>query len=258
MKELDKKKIVILATEGLTTNLLYNELLKYYDVQKVILENKISKKVFLKNRVKCIGFFKVVGQIMFMMFVVPILTWRSKGRVNAILAENKVNSEQIPHSLIKKIESVNNKEIVDLIRTVNPELIFVNGTRIISRATIESINIKMVNIHVGITPKYRGVHGGYWAVYNNDLANFGTTLHYIDSGIDTGKVIAQKITEITEKDNFISYPIIQYVNGLDLIKENVERLNNVIEFTPKVMESKLYYHPTFRQYLLGRLFRGVK
>jgi methionyl-tRNA formyltransferase len=40
-----------------------------------------------------------------------------------------------------------------------------------------SINSKFVNIHVGITPKYRGVHGTYWALVNNDVENSGVTVH---------------------------------------------------------------------------------
>ena len=44
----------------------------------------------------------------------------------------------------------------------------VNGTRILSRRMLESIDAVFLNMHVGITPKYRGVHGGYWALANGD------------------------------------------------------------------------------------------
>jgi folate-dependent phosphoribosylglycinamide formyltransferase PurN len=56
-----------------------------------------------------------------------------------------------------------------------------------------SINSKFVNIHVGITPKYRGVHGTYWALVNNDVENSGVTVHFVDEGIDTGNIINQAI-----------------------------------------------------------------
>ena len=41
-------------------------------------------------------------------------------------------------------------------------------------------------MHAGITPQYRGVHGGYWAVVNNDPEHCGVTIHFVDKGIDTG------------------------------------------------------------------------
>jgi folate-dependent phosphoribosylglycinamide formyltransferase PurN len=72
------------------------------------------------------------------------------------------------------------------LKAINPDLVIVNGTRIISKKVLSSINSKFVNIHVGITPKYRGVHGTYWALVNNDVENSGVTVHFVDEGIDTG------------------------------------------------------------------------
>jgi len=257
---LNKKNIVILATEGITTNMLFHKLEKYFNIKTVIIENKISKKIILKNRIKKLGLFKVIGQLMFLILVAPFLSLLSKRRVKEILTENNVNSKQIPKSLINKVESVNDTEIVDLIKAANPDLIFVNGTRIISKSIIESVNVKMINIHVGITPKYRGVHGGYWAVYNNNLKMFGTTLHYIDSGVDTGTIIDQTVIEITKKDNYATYPILQYCLGLALLDKNIELINNDISKTKKALttESHLYYHPTFWQYLFKRLTKNIK
>ena len=33
---------------------------------------------------------------------------------------------------------------------------------------LQSVEAIFVNTHVGITPKYRGVHGGYWSLVKND------------------------------------------------------------------------------------------
>jgi folate-dependent phosphoribosylglycinamide formyltransferase PurN len=66
------------------------------------------------------------------------------------------------------------------LKAINPDLVIVNGTRIISKKVLSSINSKFVNIHVGITPKYRGVHGTYWALVNNDVENSGVTVHFVD------------------------------------------------------------------------------
>src|SRR5438093_9923670 len=46
--------------------------------------------------------------------------------------------------------------------------VVVNGTRIISEAVLTASDAVFINMHAGITPKYRGVHGGYWALYNGD------------------------------------------------------------------------------------------
>ncbi|MEO6540561.1 MAG: formyltransferase family protein, partial [Ferruginibacter sp.] len=111
-------------------------------------------------------------------------------------------------------------------------------------------NAVFINMHVGITPWYRGSHGGYWALYNNDAANFGTTIHIVDAGIDTGSVLKQAFTLPDKKDNFATYPVLQAAIGIETLKE----------FLPEVMtgnyakknhteKGKMYYQPTIWQYL---------
>jgi len=117
----------------------------------------------------------------------------------------------------------------------------------------------MVNIHVGITPKYRGVHGGYWALANKDKEHCGVTAHLIDAGIDTGGVISQRTIDITNQDNFCTYPILQLQAGLLCIEDAMQQVKNAdIKIIKNNLESKLYYHPTITTYIYNRLFFGVK
>jgi len=257
---LNKKNVIILATQGQTTNLLYNQLAQHFNVQKVILEKKISKKTILKNRIKKLGLFKVIGQVLFMVTIPKILNRTSKHRIKQIIQEADQNDSPIPDEIIINVNSINDNSIAQLINQLSPNLIFVNGTRIISKTIIESTNNKMINIHVGITPKYRGVHGGYWALYNNDYQNFGTTVHYIDSGVDTGNIIAQRTTTISKQDNFATYPILQYCLGLKILSTEIikSNLNNIELLNSKVSKSKLHYHPTFNQYMYKRIMSNVK
>ena len=52
---------------------------------------------------------------------------------------------------------------------LTPDYVIVNGTSLLSRESIDTINRRVINIHVGITPEYRGAHGGFWALYNGEL-----------------------------------------------------------------------------------------
>ena len=250
-----KKKVIILATAGLTTNLLHEVLSKHYEVSQVFIEQKISKKIIIKNRIKKLGFLKVFGQLVFMISVPKILSRFSKKRINQILNANNLTGLPIPKRKIKHITSINNKDTIGLINTINPDLIFVNGTRIISKQIIKGIKSKLINIHVGITPKYRGVHGGFWALYNKQPHLFGTTLHYIDSGVDTGLVIGQKTCVVTKNDNFSTYPILQFCLGLELIENNLNSLHHAEPKVALVSESSLYYHPTVWEYLYCRMLK---
>ena len=250
---MQKAKVLILATQGVTTNLLYNSLAEKAIISTVILENAESKKAIIKRRIKKLGVIKTVGQISFMLFVLPFIKTK-KERVKAIINTNNITDTEIPNSIIKRINSVHDLSLIDIINTEKPTLIFVNGTRILKQKLLQEINCPIVNIHVGITPKYRGVHGGYWALYNNEPNLFGVTLHYIDKGIDTGQIIAQQIIKVEKEDNFKTYPVLQYCAGINLIQENFEAILNGETPTPPPLtnESNLYYHPTIWNYIFGK------
>jgi folate-dependent phosphoribosylglycinamide formyltransferase PurN len=253
------KKIIILGGRGESTNIIYNALQKKYNIITVILEDRESTKIFLKRRIKKLGIITVLGQILFQLLFVKALNFFSKKQIQQIKKENNLDSSDIPILKIRGVNSVNNPKTVELIKEFNPDLIIVNGTRIISKKILNQTNCKLINTHVGITPAYRGVHGAYWALVNNDAAKAGVTVHYVDSGIDTGAVIAQSVITIVKNDNFVTYPFKQLAHGIILLEETIEKY-----FAQKIItksefgESNLYYHPTFWQYLYYRIFKGVK
>ena len=100
-------------------------------------------------------------------------------------------------------------------------VVVVNGTRIIARRVLEASDAVFINTHCGITPEYRGVHGGYWALYRSDPENCGVTVHLVDPGIDTGGILAQQRIEPGPHDNFVTYPYLQLAAGLPLLVEAV-------------------------------------
>ena len=138
-------------------------------------------------------------------------------------------------------------------------MVVVNGTRIIKKEIIETIDAPFINTHVGITPKYRGVHGGYWALTENDIEHCGVTVHLIDTGIDTGGILYQDVIEITDKDTFNTYPYLQTVAAIPLMKKAINDIANKTYKTRKTdLTSRLWSHPTIMEYLKYRMLHSVK
>lgn len=188
------------------------------------------------------------------------MTPQSTNRINEIKEIYNLNDTNIPKYKVKYTSSVNSLQIKQALQELKPDLVIVNGTPIIKESILTATQAHFLNIHVGITPKYRGVHGGYWAYYNNDGDLAGVTIHLIDTGIDTGEVLEQKLILKDKKDNFITYPVLQ-------IGEALKNYNNIIrsllnnEFkikSPMTNESNLWYHPTLLEYLFGRIKRNIK
>lgn len=253
-------KIVMLAGRGKSTNYIYNGIKDSVDIEKVLVTDSLSKKKMIKGRIKRLGYFKVINQLLFQLIIVKILSFITKSRYESLKNKLNLSSEIIPKDNIIYTGKVNSKKTIEILQKINPDIVIVNGTSIISSKVLNSIKAIFINTHVGIIPQYRGVHGGYWALYNNDAENFGVTIHLVDKGIDTGGTLYQQTTIPEKKDNFITYPLYQYALALPLLKKAVSDIkrNEICPINRDGYVSKLYYHPTFTQYLYGLIFKSVK
>jgi len=253
------KKVVLLAGEWDSTPIVYHYLQDFVTVPLVIIEDPVPRKKFLMNRVKKLGYVTVAGQVLFQLFVGKILRKRASTRIRQILTINGLKSKPIPEDLVHKVSSVNDAKTLAILQECSPDLVIVHGTRIISKKLLQQINCPFINIHAGITPRYRGSHGAYWALANNDKENCGVTVHLVDAGIDTGNILAQECIEITDKDNFSTYPYLQLAKGLELLKKVMGDL-----FAGKLTEkrndlnSSLWYHPTIWYYLKKRISGKIR
>jgi folate-dependent phosphoribosylglycinamide formyltransferase PurN len=154
---------------------------------------------------------------------------------------------------------VNGAESIARILATAPRVVVINGTRILKKATLEALKVPVLNTHVGITPRYRGVHGAYWALVNRDRAHCGVTVHFVAPGIDTGGVIHQRTIDVTERDNFTTYPVLQMAVGSTILVRAVQEvLDGTVRTIAGTPDDKRWYHPTILEYLTHRIAKGVK
>ena len=255
-----KVKVVLLAGKGRSTNIIYHALHASYSIEKVIVEESESSSKMINRRVRRLGIVTVGGQVLFQVICVPILKLLSKKRKEEILSEENLDDSEIPIDKIAHVPSVNSKACRKLLKEIDPNIIVVNGTRIISSKVLRCTSAIFINTHAGITPKYRGVHGGYWALAQDDRANCGVTVHLVDEGIDTGSILYQGVIEPTHKDNFTTYPLLQIAKGIPFLKMVIEEISQGKLNTkdPMVTESHLWYHPTIWYYLYKWVIKGVR
>lgn len=256
---MENKKLVILAQRGVSTNITYNALKDSFNVSQVIIESPVNILAFLKSRIKKLGLVTVFGQILFQLLIIPILNSVSRKRKKEIKKNNNLIDKEIPEEKIIRVESVNSPECIKKLQEISPDLVVINGTRIINDKVLRSTPCKFINMHAGITPKYRGVHGAYWAAVQKDLANCGVTIHFVDSGIDTGEILQQEMVHVEKKDNFTTYPLLQIAIGIKLLKQSVtEVLSNNYTLKKNNLESHIWSHPTFFQYINNLISKKVK
>ena len=256
---MEKHKIVLIGGKGKSTNAVFHYLDSNFGLYKTIIEKNENRIIFLRRRVKKLGIKAVIGQLLFQSLVTPILIISSRQRRQKIIDSYNLRFDKIPENKFLNVKSINSISTIAMLKELKPDLIIVNGTRIISNKVINSVDCRLINIHAGITPKYRGVHGAYWAMVNKDYNNIGVTVHYIDTGIDTGQIICQAKIQPKINDNFCTYPLLQLSEGLIILKiAIVNYFNNNIITQPLFTESFIWSHPTIWEYLYNRLINHVK
>lgn len=256
---MEKKKIVMLTGPDVSSLYFYNSLKKDFDIEAVILEDTVPRKDFLQKRIKRLGMWTVLGQVLFQVVVVKWLRKTSASRMVEICHEGGLSDQPVEAGKWIKVPSINSDACLEILQKMAPDIVVVNGTRIISKKILNGISATFINTHSGITPRYRGVHGGYWALVRGDSENCGVTVHLVDPGIDTGGILYQGNISPTPRDNFVTYTHLQNVEGIRLMKQAIrDALDGNVQVVRNGLDSHLWYHPTIWQYLYFRIFKGVK
>jgi folate-dependent phosphoribosylglycinamide formyltransferase PurN len=252
-------RIIILSGQGESTKSMINGIKDSFLIEKIIIEEAVSKRKLLLSRIKVLGLAKVIGQTLFMLYNNIWLKGKSQVRINEIKKHANLSNAKLDENIISNVSSINSEETKEILQKYNPDAVVVNGTCIIKKDIIESIEAEFINTHVGITPKYRGVHGGYWALTQGDVENCGVTVHLIDTGIDTGDILYQDIIYPTKEDTFNTYPYMQMVAAIPLMKKAIISVADKTYKVKKVnLSSKLWSHPTIIEYLKYWLLYGVR
>lgn len=252
--------IIVLARDAPSSRAVVNALARAFPDVSVIYERPVRTRTMIGRRVRTLGPVTVIGQILFLTVVVPFLRRRGAGRVAEICRAGglDVGAVDVP---VERVDSANDPIVGGMLRTRQPAVLVVNGTRILTGGTLGAVDAPIVNMHAGITPLYRGSHGGYWALADGRPDLVGTTIHLVDAGIDTGPIVEQAFFTVHPADSFATYPYLHLSAGIPAL---IRAVRAAIEGElvphpgPPSLPTRLRTHPTIWGYLGMRLTRGVR
>ena len=130
------------------------------------------------------------------------------------------------------------------------DVIIVFGTSPIKNNLLALYDKRLVNLHGGDPELYRGLDSHLWAIYHKDYSSIVSTLHHIDSNIDTGPIIS--------KSN------INIFNNMELYQLRLENTIACINMTISALLSyqRFGFFISAKQKTLGRYYsfipRGLK
>lgn len=235
--------LVILTERGEVNYLLINRLAAEFPIAAVAFEtdHQGKRQAMLRHRRKKLGHAKVLGQLAYL--AAERLLRPTSAKAAALLAQQDVSPPD-GRFVVVEAPRVNDEAVKDLLRQAQPPVVVVSGTGIIRQPVLDLAPV-FLNIHCGITPRYRGVHGGYWAVWEGRPEDAGVTIHAIDTGVDTGDIAYQGRIQVEPDDDARSLVVKQYQVGAELMATAVaDALAGRLRLRPGEGESKQWYHPT--------------
>lgn len=129
-----------------------------------------------------------------------------------------------------------NKEIVDILKDINPDVICVVAYgKIIPKEILEIPKYGCVNVHPSLLPQYRGSAPIQWAILNGDKET-GVTTMYLDEGMDSGDIILQTKTPIDKDETSGELWDRLSKIGAELLVETLEKIEN--KTAPRIKQPK--------------------
>ncbi|MDZ4742044.1 MAG: phosphoribosylglycinamide formyltransferase [Verrucomicrobiota bacterium] len=112
-----------------------------------------------------------------------------------ILSKARNHNYPIEHILAKESD-----KLLERLLQIAPDYIILAGyMRILSPLIVDSFPEKIINIHPSLLPKYPGIHAPQQAIEAGEIES-GCTVHFVDTGVDTGQIIAQARVPILPED----------------------------------------------------------
>ena len=99
------------------------------------------------------------------------------------------------------VEWINDPAVSALLESVRPDLTVIICTSILKARVLEAAGPMIVNVHGGYLPYYRGNHCIFFALYRGELDRIGSTIHFVNAGIDTGDIIEVVVPPVGPRDN---------------------------------------------------------
>jgi len=106
----------------------------------------------------------------------------------------------VPSTPRGRLDAETEEKYVGVLRQENVDLVVLAGfMRIVGPVFLAAFPRRIINIHPSLLPKHRGADAAAQALAAGDKVT-GCTVHYVDAGVDTGEIIAQREVPVRPGD----------------------------------------------------------
>lgn len=167
-------------------------------------------------------------------------------------------SKDLSKSKVIKKGEINNTDIVNQILNLNPDLLVCYGSSLIKSKLLSVFKGRFLNVHLGLSPYYRGAGTNVWPLINFEPELVGATFMHIDSGIDTGKVFHQIRADFMLGDSPHSIGNRLIKKMTDTYCEIIDKFNFLHNEKQINYSGKLYYIKDFDYKACKKLYDNLQ
>ena len=163
------------------------------------------------------------------------LAYRSLNIINNNMKEGKVS--------IIDTSKTSKEDAMEILcnQICNTLVLSIMNPYIIPEDVIDHANLTIVNVHHALLPGHRGRNAQSWALYYNE-AETGITWHFVDKGIDTGKIIKCYPIKINATDTSISLLKKQNDLILESLDQSIEGFLRGNYFSEQPKQRNSFFH----------------
>jgi folate-dependent phosphoribosylglycinamide formyltransferase PurN len=116
--------------------------------------------------------------------------------------KSRVVQDMLPPMQV--IDDINDGYLVEKLARDKIDLILLFGTQILGPHWLQAFPGRIVNLHLGLSPFYRGAATLFWPFVNRELACVGATIHLAVERVDAGAILRRVRAEPVIGDSYYS------------------------------------------------------
>ena len=226
----------------LRNKFILSKILKKFKVDGIIYQKRIKKKILFKSKVT-----KIEKKLFLKHFRDRDIS-EKKFFKNINLNFSNINNITVTE------KNLNSDLVKNFIKKIKPSIVIVYGVGFLKKSVVSILPKNTINIHSGITPKFKGDACNFWAFYFLEPNNAGATIHFLTEKVDSGPIITQVKPKLNYGDNMHDVTN----KSLIIVAKKIIKLINVLK-NKKIKGilktgGKVFYASNFKPYHLKSVY----
>lgn len=158
-------------------------------------------------------------------------------------------------------KTLNSNDTVAFLRSREVNAVAIYGTSLIKPPLLDAYAGRLINMHLGLSPYYRGTATNFYPLVNGEPQYVGATIHLIDAGIDSGPILHHARPDITADDLPHTVGCKAILAGIEKVIQSFKelqagKLQPVPQWTPE--NPRLYLRADYKPAHVVKLYQLIE